>query len=98
MNVTASAVEIAGLSKRYGKTQAVSSLALQVHAGTTFALVGANGAGKTTLIKFMLAYCDFDEGHTGLFGVPSYRTDAGSRLAFLPESAVRPTISPARIS
>jgi ABC-2 type transport system ATP-binding protein len=90
MNVTATAVEIAGLRKRYGKTEAVSSLILQVRAGTTFGLVGANGAGKTTLIKCMLAFCDFDEGHIAIFGVPSYRTEARKRLAFLPESFVPP--------
>ena len=90
MNVTATAIEIAGLSKRYGKTEAVSSLVLRVHTGTTFGLVGANGAGKTTLIKCMLAFCDFDEGHIAIFGVPSYRTDARKRLAFLPESFAPP--------
>jgi hypothetical protein len=32
MDVTATAIEIAGLRKRYGKTEAVSSLILQVRA------------------------------------------------------------------
>jgi ABC-2 type transport system ATP-binding protein len=91
MNATASAVEIAGLSKRYGKTEAVSSLALQAHAGTTFGLVRANGTEKTTLIKCMLAFFfEFDEGHIAIFGAPSCRTDARRRLAFLPESFVPP--------
>ena len=98
MDVTATAVEIAGLRKRYGKTEAVSSLALQVRAGTNFGLVGAKGAGKTTLIKCMLAFCEFDEGHIAIFGVPSYRTEARKRLAFLPECFVPPYYHTARIS
>ncbi len=88
MNVTATAV--AGLSKRYGKTEALSSLALKVQAGTTFGLVGANGAGKTTLIKCMLAFCDFDAGDIAIFGVPCRRTEARKRLTFLPERFVPP--------
>ena len=66
LDVTATAVDIDGLIKRYGKTEAVSSLVLQVCAGTTFGLVGANGAGKPTLIKCLLAYCDFEEGHIAI--------------------------------
>lgn len=90
MDVTTTALEFAGLSKRYGKTEAVSSLALKVQAGTTFGLVGANGAGKTTLIKCMLAFCDFDEGRIAIFGVPSSSTEARRRLAFLPERFMPP--------
>lgn len=90
MDATTTALEFAGLSKRYGKTEAVSSLALKVRAGTTFGLVGANGAGKTTLIKCMLAFCDFDAGRIAIFGVPSSRTESRSRLAFLPERFVPP--------
>jgi ABC-2 type transport system ATP-binding protein len=90
MDITTTAVEFAGLSKRYGKTEAVSSLDLKVRTGTTFGLVGANGAGKTTLIKCMLAFCDFDAGRIAIFGVPSSRTEARRRLAFLPERFAPP--------
>ncbi len=90
MDTIINAVEFAGLSKRYGKTEAVSSLQLNVHAGTIFGMVGANGAGKTTLIKCMLAFCDIDAGQIAIFGVPCSRTAARMRLAFLPERFVPP--------
>lgn len=52
MDTITNALEFSGLSKRYGKTEAVSSLQLRVRAGTNFGLVGANGAGKDFL-KYM---------------------------------------------
>jgi len=39
------------LSKRYGKTQALSGLSFEVEPGQTVAVVGRSGSGKTTLIK-----------------------------------------------
>lgn len=42
------AVEVRGLTKRYGSLVAVSDLDLSVPAGTVFGLIGPNGAGKST--------------------------------------------------
>ena len=63
------------VSKRFGGTQAVDDVTLDVHAGEVLALLGENGAGKSTLIKL-------------LAGI--YRPDAG-RMLFdgQPESAWR---------
>ena len=41
------AVEIQGLTKRYGAITAVDSLDLTVRQGELFALLGVNGAGTT---------------------------------------------------
>ena len=90
IDVSTTALDFTGLSKLYGKTEALSSLALTVRAGTIFGLVGANGAGKTTLIKCMLDFCDFDAGRISIFGVSSSHTGARERLAFLPERFVPP--------
>jgi len=90
------ALEFFGLSKRYGTIEAVSSLSLKVDSGTTFGLVGANGAGKTTLIKCLLDFCGIDDGSISVFGIPSTRTEARSRLAFLPERFVPPYYLTAR--
>lgn len=79
------AIHAAGVSKHYGSVAALSDFDLGVHAGRTFGLVGANGAGKTTLIKCLLDFCALDAGHIEIFGLPSTRTAARSRLAFLPE-------------
>jgi ABC-2 type transport system ATP-binding protein len=47
------AVEILGLSRRFGAVTAVSELSLSVVAGSIFGLLGPNGAGKTTTIKML---------------------------------------------
>ena len=48
------AIAIRGLSKTFGRTQALAPLDLVIPRGSVFALVGHNGAGKTTLIKLLL--------------------------------------------
>ena len=47
------AVEIVGLTRRFGAVTAVSELSLSVPAGSIFGLLGPNGAGKTTTIKML---------------------------------------------
>jgi ABC-2 type transport system ATP-binding protein len=48
------ALEIAGLTVRYGATVAVSDLDLTIRAGQTVALLGPNGAGKSTTLNTAL--------------------------------------------
>jgi len=48
------AIETQHLSRRFGRTEAVHDLTLNVPVGSIFALVGPNGAGKTTTIKTMM--------------------------------------------
>jgi ABC-type multidrug transport system ATPase subunit len=48
------AIEMAGLTKQFGRHRAVDSLNLAVHAGSVFGFLGPNGAGKTTTIRMLL--------------------------------------------
>jgi ABC-2 type transport system ATP-binding protein len=52
--VSAPAIEVRGLAKRYGEAVAVDGVSFAVPAGTTAALLGGNGAGKTTTITILL--------------------------------------------
>lgn len=47
------AIEIRGLTRRFGARTAVDNLTADIAAGTTFALLGLNGAGKTTTIRML---------------------------------------------
>jgi ABC-2 type transport system ATP-binding protein len=45
------AVEIAGLTKRYGGLTALDGVSLMAPRGRVTAVLGPNGAGKTTLVE-----------------------------------------------
>ena len=88
--VTGAAVRVTGLTKRYGRREALAGVDLEVARGEAFGLVGANGAGKTTLLKCMLDFCAFDAGRIEVFDVPSGRAQARARLAYVPERFLPP--------
>ena len=46
-------VRLRGLSKRYGATEALKGVDLEVAAGEVFGLLGPNGAGKTTTLRIL---------------------------------------------
>ena len=48
------AVEINGISKRFGSVQAVSDLSFEVEAGRVTGFLGPNGAGKSTTLRVLL--------------------------------------------
>ena len=52
--VTRPALQISGLTVRYGETVAVDGLDLTIPAGSTVALLGPNGAGKSTIVNAVL--------------------------------------------
>ena len=45
------AIEICGLTKRYGKNRGVQNISFVVERGEIFGFLGPNGAGKSTLLK-----------------------------------------------
>jgi cell division transport system ATP-binding protein len=52
--VSAALLRFDAISKRFGGTQAVDAVTLDVNAGALVALLGENGAGKSTLIKLLI--------------------------------------------
>jgi ABC-2 type transport system ATP-binding protein/nitrous oxidase accessory protein len=47
-------IRASGITKRFGRTEAVSDVSFELEAGGSLALWGSNGAGKTTLIRCLL--------------------------------------------
>jgi ABC-2 type transport system ATP-binding protein len=60
-------VEAQGLTKRFGKVEALARLELAVDEGQVVALLGPNGAGKTTFVRTVATLLRPDEGsvHVG---------------------------------
>jgi ABC-2 type transport system ATP-binding protein len=50
---TLAAIDVRGLSRRFGKFVAVDNLSFQVKPGEIFGFLGANGAGKSTTIRML---------------------------------------------
>ncbi len=55
-------IEAAGLSKKFGKVEALTELTLTLPAGQPVAILGPNGAGKTTFIRMVATLIQPDRG------------------------------------
>jgi len=62
------AIEIAGLTKRYGARTVLDGVDLAVPAGTVTALLGPNGAGKTTVLSILATLLPADGGTARVLG------------------------------
>jgi ribose transport system ATP-binding protein len=62
-------LHMTGISKRFGATQALADVSLEVHAGEALALIGENGAGKSTLMKVLSGAHPADAGTMELEGL-----------------------------
>jgi len=65
---TSAAIEVRGLSKKYGNKVAVNSIDLTVERGEIFALLGPNGAGKTTTVEILEGYRVANSGQVRVLG------------------------------
>ncbi|MBE0687987.1 MAG: ATP-binding cassette domain-containing protein, partial [Anaerolineaceae bacterium] len=62
------AIQVQGLTKSYGKVQALKGIDLEVKHGEIFGFLGPNGAGKTTTIRCLLDIIRPDGGSAFLLG------------------------------
>ena len=82
----AEAINAEGLTKAFGRTQALGGLDLTVHTGEVHGFLGPNGAGKTTTIRILLGLMRADGGTARLLGGDPWRdsTELHRRLAYVP--------------
>jgi len=65
---SAAAIQIDGLTVRYGSFTAVTKLDLEIRRGETFGLLGPNGAGKSSTIKILIGQRRPSDGDVRVFG------------------------------
>ena len=75
------ALELAGITKRFGGSVALDDASLVVRQGTVHALLGENGAGKTTLMRIAYGMLKPDAG--------TIRLDGRERSFGSPADAIR---------
>jgi ABC-2 type transport system ATP-binding protein len=82
--VSGPALELQGLTKRYGDRLALDHLSFTVEAGQMFGFVGPNGAGKTTAMRMVVGVLAPDDGEVrwggGLMDAAVRR-----RIGYMPE-------------
>ena len=66
--VPAAAIDVDGLTKRYGGRTVVDEVSLQVHPGELVAVLGPNGAGKSTTVETIEGYRRADGGTVRVLG------------------------------
>jgi ABC-2 type transport system ATP-binding protein len=86
MTATAShAIEVNGLTRRFGDFVAVDHISFDVRAGEVFGFLGANGAGKTTAIKMLIGLLAPSEGEARVagFDVNNQRDDIRRNIGYM---------------
>ena len=73
------AVELAGVTKRFGDFVAVNDLTLDIQEGEFFSLLGPSGCGKTTTLRMIAGFEQVTEGEISVAGEPMRRVPAYRR-------------------
>jgi spermidine/putrescine transport system ATP-binding protein len=95
------AVELVGVTKRFGSTVAVDAVDLEVRSAEFLSLLGPSGCGKTTTLRMLAGFEQPDEGFiriSGNFvqGVPPYRRDVNTvfqHFALFPHMTVAENVA-----
>ncbi|MBV9659244.1 MAG: ABC transporter ATP-binding protein [Verrucomicrobia bacterium] len=62
------AIDVRGMTKRFGERTVVNDIALQVRAGEIYGFLGPNGSGKTTFIRMLCGLLRADAGSGTVLG------------------------------
>jgi ABC-2 type transport system ATP-binding protein len=84
--VTATALEVVDLVKRYGDRTAVDGLSFSVQPGTICALLGPNGAGKTSTVEICEGFRQADGGTVRVLGQAPADQALRVKVGVMPQS------------
>jgi ABC-2 type transport system ATP-binding protein len=62
------AIDVRGMTKRFGERTVVDHVDLQVHAGQIYGFLGPNGSGKTTFLRMLCGLLRADDGSGSVLG------------------------------
>ena len=79
--MTAPAVQMTGITKRFGAVTANDSVDLTVPAGTIHGIIGENGAGKSTIVSILYGFYTADSGSIEIEGKPATITSSADAIA-----------------
>ena len=84
--MTAPAITVCDVVKRFGEVTALNAVSFEVVAGEVFGLVGPDGAGKTTLFRVLTTLMLSDSGHATVLGrdVVTDLWDIRARVGYMP--------------
>lgn len=87
MTADAPAIELRGLTKRFGETLALGGVDLVVPPGVVFGFLGRNGAGKTTALRILSGLARPTAGTAHVLGHDVARSSDAvrARIGFLPD-------------
>jgi ABC-2 type transport system ATP-binding protein len=82
------AVEVEGLVRRFGSTEAVRGISFHIPAGTVLGFIGANGAGKTTTMRVLATLDEPTAGRVRVAGFDTFEqpTEVRRRIGWMPDS------------
>ncbi|MBW1922446.1 MAG: ATP-binding cassette domain-containing protein [Deltaproteobacteria bacterium] len=83
------AIEVKGLTRKFGSLVAVNRVEFEVHQGEIFGFLGPNGAGKTTTVRMLTGVIEPTEGTATIQGHDIRKEPLLSRahIAVVPEEA-----------
>ena len=87
--MTAPALQLQHLAKRFGKRTVVDDISLEIDGPQVVCLLGPNGAGKSTLMRLVAGFLPPDAGSISIAGHPLETAGLAAReaLGYLPENA-----------
>ena len=83
------AIEVRGLRKKFGRTEVLRAIDLEVPRNSVFGFLGPNGAGKTTTMKILVGLLHPNGGSASIMGYDIVRDSLQARAAvgYLPQDA-----------
>jgi ABC-2 type transport system ATP-binding protein len=91
ITTTRTAVEVQGLTKRFGNVTAVDNVSFTVEENTICGLLGRNGAGKTTIMQLLTGQDFATSGEISVFGgYPVENAKVLHNVSFIKESQKYP--------